>query len=256
MATEDTSCSYSNYNDNIWFNVSRELEPHEYSLLIYIPNFLDIETYNKAKEWLSNKYKNNNFVGGDGVAGKPIPRKQLWFQRDGHYFCKTWKSRIERWKSNEYDERIMSIQEIVSNKLKSMDIEGMTGFKERPYKNMDFSFDFNSCLVNLYRDGNDSIAAHRDSIQSFGLYPTIVGLSIGETRIMRIQRVYYNEDNEKSCKMDNINKKGLTMEFPLEDNSIFIMAGTSQKYYTHEILKDETIKEERYSMTFRKYMDL
>ena len=150
----------------------------------------------------------------------------------------------------------MGVQEIVNKRLKEMDIEGMTGFKDRSYKNMDFSFDFNSCLVNLYRDGNDSIAAHRDSIQSFGLYPTIVGLSIGSTRLMRIQRVYYNEENTKSCKMDNINKKGLTMEIPLDDNSVFIMAGSSQKYYTHEILKDEKVMEERYSMTFRKYIDL
>ena len=39
--------------------------------------------------------------------------------------------------------------------------------------------DINSCLVNRYRSGADSIKPHRDSLDSFGPTPTIIGLSIG-----------------------------------------------------------------------------
>ena len=37
----------------------------------------------------------------------------------------------------------------------------------------------NSALINKYRDGNDSIRAHRDTPDSFGEYPTILVYSIG-----------------------------------------------------------------------------
>ena len=44
-----------------------------------------------------------------------------------------------------------------------------------------------------------------------------------------------------------------TTNITLEDNSLLIMAGGSQKYYTHEIPKCDS-DEVRYSMTFREYL--
>ena len=49
----------------------------------------------------------------------------------------------------------------------------------------------NSCLINKYRDNNDSIKPHRDSLSSFGNNLTIVGLSIGSSRILRLKRIIY-----------------------------------------------------------------
>jgi hypothetical protein len=46
----------------------------------------------------------------------------------------------------------------------------------------------------------------------------------------------------------NLNKK-----FVLDNNSLFIMSGSSQRYYCHSIEKDNTINE-RYSLTFREYL--
>jgi alkylated DNA repair dioxygenase AlkB len=94
----------------------------------------------------------------------------------------------------------------------------------------------NSCLVNLYENGNDKISRHKDSSDSFGNIPTIVNLSIGQTRILRLI------NNEE------------TIDFPLEHNSLFIMAGSSQKNYTHEIIEDKTITKKRYSLTFRELL--
>ena len=42
-------------------------------------------------------------------------------------------------------------------------------------------------------------------------------------------------------------------EIELEDNSILIMAGGSQKYFTHEIPECEK-SNIRYSLTFREYI--
>ena len=45
----------------------------------------------------------------------------------------------------------------------------------------------------------------------------------------------------------------MNREFELKNNSIFIMGGDSQREYTHQIDKEENVKDTRYSLTFRKY---
>lgn len=230
----------------MFYTIYKEKEPDEYSVFIYIPDILDDTTYNELSEWLNSR----NYKSGFGVKSKPIPRKQLWYQEDKQYFCKKWKSRLERWESETYDDFLYLLQKKVCERIRSM----MPKLPDSKY--IDLSFDINSCLVNYYRHGYDSIHPHRDSIHSFGLYPTIIGLSIGATRMMNIERVQYNCDNIRSCKKDRENEQGIHMMFPLADNSVFIMMGSSQKYYTHEIIKEPHIIEPRYSLTFRKYIDL
>tara|TARA_B100000242_G_scaffold230256_1_gene170376 strand:+ start:11 stop:307 length:297 start_codon:yes stop_codon:yes gene_type:complete len=96
-------------------------------------------------------------------------------------------------------------------------------------------------LFNKYLNGKDSIKPHRDTIFSFGESPTIVNLSVGSKRDMIIKT---NKDYE------NIENK---YTFELEDNSILIMAGGSQKYFTHQIPECEE-SGIRYSLTFREYL--
>ena len=50
---------------------------------------------------------------------------------------------------------------------------------------------------------------------------------------------------------NDINNKSFKVK--LKSNSIFIMRGASQKYFTHEIIKDKS-EGIRYSLTFRKYL--
>jgi alkylated DNA repair dioxygenase AlkB len=260
----------------MWYQVHREKEQGEYSVLLYIPNFLDISMYNYVKKWLSDNYTNDNFKGGEGVIGKEVPRKQIWFQENGEYFCKNWKGRLDRWKSENYSDNLREIQNYIQSRIIDLNLENILKSSLTDDYNpsyIDFSPKLNSCLVNLYRDGNDSIHAHRDCVDSFGMYPTIIGLSVGVTRTMRITKIVYNEDNIKSMKPDKsvyetitkdtdfdidekhitCDKKGLMMDFELEDNSVFIMMGASQKYYTHEIIKEPDIQDKRYSITFRKW---
>ena len=105
-------------------------------------------------------------------------------------------------------------------------------------------------MVNKYRDGNDSIKPHRDTPDSFGEYPTISGLSIGGKRKIVFRKIDYDLKNYNSMKKDKTSEVDFEME--LEDNSLFIMGGASQKYYSHEIPKSES-KETRYSLTFREF---
>ena len=49
------------------------------------------------------------------------------------------------------------------------------------------------------------------------------------------------------------NKNILNKTFQLDDNSMFIMAGCSQRYWCHSIQKDDS-KDERYSFSIRGYL--
>jgi len=210
----------------------------EKTLFHYQPNFLDISEINKLNIWLnSKKYKE-----GYCISGNEIPRLQLWYQTRQKYFCEEWKCRYERWRSEKYDEYLLKLQNIVNSKVNNI-------IKEY---DMDFQTPkFNSCLVNKYRNGNDSIKPHRDTMFSFGEYPTIAGLSLGVTRKFIIKKVHFDVNNILSAKKDL--SSNMDLEFELENNSLLIMAGGSQKYFTHEVPKDIT-DEERYSITFREYI--
>lgn len=150
-----------------------------------------------------------------------VSRQQLWFQSENKYFCPIWKKRLDRWEANPYPEKLISVQnkiEELINKLNLFNCQKL-----------------NSCLINYYESGSNFIPPHKDSTISFGEYPTIVCVSHGDERTMRIKN-----ENE-------------SYDFKLKSNSIFIMSGSSQKYYTHEILKNTSINP-RYSLTFRNYI--
>jgi alkylated DNA repair dioxygenase AlkB len=167
----------------------------------------------------------------DGIHNnRPVSRKQLWFQENNKYFCPVWNKRLTRWESNEYNDTLKIIQDKVQEYVYNLDNE-MNFFKEN---NINIP-KFNSCLINYYESGSDFIPPHKDTPISFGEYPTIACVSYGETREMVLKNKY-------EC-----------YKFELKSNSLFIMAGSSQKYYTHEILKSDN-QSSRYSMTFREYI--
>lgn len=49
-------------------------------------------------------------------------------------------------------------------------------------KSRDINVTFNSVLINLYRDGKDSVSWHSDDEIMLGICPTIASVSLGETR--------------------------------------------------------------------------
>lgn len=95
---------------------------------------------------------------------------------------------------------------------------------------------FNSVLVNLYRDGQDSNGWHSDDEKELGQSPFIASLSLGETR--DIQFKHKNSGERKS--------------YPLENGSLMLMSGEIQKYWKHQIPKTKRNKEARLNLTFRK----
>ena len=174
-----------------------------------------IENIIDDKEILKYLEEMDDFEGGEVYT----PRLQKWYQKDHHYFSKKWKNQsYQRWTSKDYDEYLLNLQ----NKIQTI-------------VNKYIPITFNSCLINKYRDGDDVIKPHRDAIESFGEYPVIANLSIGGERIIRFE-----------------NKKE-TFDINLENGSLLIMSGSSQKYFKHSIPKSDS-EGVRYSLTFRRYL--
>jgi alkylated DNA repair dioxygenase AlkB len=97
---------------------------------------------------------------------------------------------------------------------------------------------FNSVLCNYYRDGQDSIGAHSDAEDELG--PTsqnkvIASISFGEARNF----VLRHKQTKQVIQLD------------LQFGSLLVMAGTTQRYYTHEVPKTKKAVKPRLNLTYR-----
>ncbi len=96
---------------------------------------------------------------------------------------------------------------------------------------------FNSVLLNLYRNGNDSMGWHSDDELELGLNPVIASISLGDSRMMKFR----HRSNSEVSKF----------ALELSTGSLLIMAGTTQKFWQHEIPKTKKSVGERLNLTFR-----
>jgi hypothetical protein len=96
---------------------------------------------------------------------------------------------------------------------------------------------YNYCLLNRYRSGQDSMGMHADNEPEMG---NVIGsLSLGANRNFRIKH----------------NKTKETMNVPLGHGSLLIMAGTMQQFWKHEIPKTKQSVGERINLTYRQIVE-
>jgi alkylated DNA repair dioxygenase AlkB len=100
---------------------------------------------------------------------------------------------------------------------------------------------FNSVLLNLYRDGRDSMGFHADDEPELGQEPVIASVSLGVTRrlVLRPRR-----------------KRGSTSprELALTHGSLLVMSGASQRDWVHAVPKELRVSEARLNLTFRRVL--
>ncbi len=99
---------------------------------------------------------------------------------------------------------------------------------------------FNSVLLNLYRNGNDTMGRHSDDEKELGPEPVIASASFGGTR-----RMYFHP-------RDGNPKESFAVD--LEDGSLLIMRGTCQRRWKHSIPRTRRFVEPRINLTFRKIL--
>ncbi|SDX83245.1 alpha-ketoglutarate-dependent dioxygenase AlkB family protein [Hymenobacter psychrophilus] len=96
---------------------------------------------------------------------------------------------------------------------------------------------FSSVLLNLYRDGKDSVSWHSDDEKELGENATIASVSFGDTRTFQFKHKYLKELPK--------------VDVPLSHGSVVIMQGTTQHYWQHQIPKTSRDLKERINLTFR-----
>lgn len=96
---------------------------------------------------------------------------------------------------------------------------------------------FNSVLLNLYRDGQDGVGWHSDAEPALGHNPTIASVSFGATRRFSLKHKYRKE------------LKPVHLE--LGHGSLVVMQGATQHYWVHQVPKTTKPVGQRINLTFR-----
>ena len=95
---------------------------------------------------------------------------------------------------------------------------------------------FNSVLLNYYRDERDSMGMHSDDERELGPEPAIASVSFGATRTFILK----HKRSKRTVKLD------------LTSGSLLLMAGSTQANWLHGINKQTRALGPRVNLTFRK----
>lgn len=96
---------------------------------------------------------------------------------------------------------------------------------------------FDRVLLNYYRDGNDSVAWHSDTLPTDGQHHPIASVTFGDTRLFKIRH--------KS------RKNSIQLDIPLTHGSFLLMDKTMQDHYEHHVPKTAKKVGPRINLTFR-----
>lgn len=190
------------------------LSPHSY--LIYIPEFIPKDQTQELKEKLiaQSAWRDDKIT----MFGKTFdqPRKVAFFgSRELSYTYSKIKMIPQGWTSTTKD---------LKDKINALDPE---------------NYQFNTCLLNLYRDGNDHMSWHCDNEPELGEDPVIASLSLGEERDF-----FFRHKKDPQSKV----------ELKLGNGSLLLMLGKCQSEFNHALPKRKRQNGERVNLTFR-YID-
>ncbi len=97
---------------------------------------------------------------------------------------------------------------------------------------------FNAVLLNLYRNGQDSVAWHSDKPDKSDSNPIIASVTFGETRMFRLRHKFRKD----------VSQVGI----PLHHGSFLLMAGTTNSFWEHQVPKTAKDILPRINLTFRR----
>ncbi len=178
----------------------------------FMENFMPLD---KANMYFKNFNENIKWRQEEiKMYGKtyPVPRKTAWYGYEGFnykysgIFCNP-----EPW-----TKELLGIKRVIESFLEEVD--------------------FNSVLLNLYRNGNDKVSWHADDEKGLGVNPLIASVSLGATR--RFDLKHKTDSNEK-------------LQLELKPGSLVIMKGALQHNWLHQIPVQKRISDSRINLTFR-----
>ncbi|RXP44577.1 alpha-ketoglutarate-dependent dioxygenase AlkB [Lutibacter sp. HS1-25] len=146
------------------------------------------------------------------MFGKQIEtkRKVAWFGNDAfdYIYAGTQKKALK------WTPELLQLKEIVEQK---------TGLS------------FNSCLLNLYHNGNEGMGWHQDNEKELGVNPAIASLSLGATRKFSFKHIQTKQK----------------VDLFLEAGTLLLMKGATQEKWMHSLPKTKNVQKPRINLTFR-----
>jgi len=185
------------------------LLPYDGIVYYYGKIFNEVESYHHL-EWLLNSidWKHDEAI----IFGKHITtkRKVAWYGDDN--FSYTYSNATKQALS--WTDALLALKKTV---------EEITGSV------------YNSCLLNLYHDGNEGVSWHSDDEKALKENGAIASLTFGAER--------------KFLFRHKVTRQMFTMV--LENGSLMVMKGTTQKKWLHSIPKTKMRLRPRVNLTFR-----
>jgi alkylated DNA repair dioxygenase AlkB len=199
--------------NDLFVNIPTEISLGQSKAILYHDFLKPPQSDLALQELIKNtpwKQDEINFMG----KITPVPRLAAWYSKElKNYFY----SGIEIF-ANPYTDLIA--------KLNTM-AEVITGYE------------FNSVLVNLYRNGTDSVSWHADDEPALGETINIASLTLGVARDFQLKR----KDGA-----------GKMVAMKLTHGSLLSMQHPTQQNWLHQIPKRKNIKRQRVNLTFRKLL--
>ncbi len=163
--------------------------------------------FNNLYDGLDWKQEKINFMG----KVSPIPRLTYWFSKE----------------NKEYTYSGIKVLPVPYSKV----IQRLSDLVEEKS-----GYEFNSVLLNLYRDGNDKVAWHADDEKSLTDTINIASVSIGAEREFQFKSKHNPEEKE---------------EILLTHGSLLIMHDPVQQHWLHQIPVRKKVNKPRINLTFR-----
>lgn len=100
---------------------------------------------------------------------------------------------------------------------------------------------FNYCVCNLYVDGCSGVNWHSDAEPHLVAGSPIACVSFGSQRVFSLAKI--------PTSLSQTPEPSLNVR--LESGSLLVMAGATQQHFLHAISKEASVREPRFSLTFR-----
>ncbi len=189
--------------------------------------------------------KTNNLLSGDGIVNY---HGKLFNQKETDYYFKKLLNTIN-WQN---DQAIIFGKKIITKRK-------IAWYGDKPYKytyskttkyalpwtedllklktivEKETHETFNSCLLNLYHNGEEGMAWHSDGEINLKKDGAIGSLSFGAERKFEFK---HKQTHEK-------------VELTLENGSLLVMKGTTQTHWLHRLPPTKKIQTPRINLTFR-----
>jgi len=190
-------------------NIVENLLPHD-GVAVYYPRILNKDEANGFFNFLftSIEWKHDEVV----VAGRPIVTNRMvaWYGDSAYAYTYSGKTKTA----------LPWTPELLELKRHA---EKITGAK------------FNSCLLNLYHNGDEGVGWHSDNEDMLVKNATIASYSLGAER----KFIFKHRETKEN------------ISITLENGSLLAMKGTTQSNWLHSLPKSTLVTEPRINLTFR-----